>query len=240
MNLSFLSKKNCHLRDKRIQFDEGPHIYSIDGDSSFTSVTTWIGQHFPHFDADKIIDKMMKSKKWTKSKYYGQTKEEIKQLWRNTGKEACSLGTKMHYNIECYYNNNTVQDDTPEYKQFLDFQAKIGRKMKPYRTEWTVFDEELKIAGSIDMIFENPDGTLVIYDWKRSKEIKKTNFFENATTECINHLPASNFWKYSVQLNTYRTILERNYGKKVTQAVKSLVFSVLEPLVILSWVKLSD
>ena len=41
-------------------------IYYINGDSSYTSVTKWLGQHFPHFNADKIIDKMMKSK--TKSK----------------------------------------------------------------------------------------------------------------------------------------------------------------------------
>ena len=44
--------------------------------------------------------------------------------------------------------------------------------MKPYRTEMMVFDEHVKIAGSIDMLFENKDKTLSIYDWKRSKKIK--------------------------------------------------------------------
>ena len=39
-------------------------------------------------------------------------------------------------------------------------------ELKPYRTEWTIYDEDLKISGSIDMIYENPDGTLSIYDWK--------------------------------------------------------------------------
>jgi ATP-dependent exoDNAse (exonuclease V) beta subunit len=217
MNLSLLKKQNTHPRDKRIAFDEGPHIYYIDGDSSYTSVTTWVGSHFPHFNADKIINKMMKSKKWSKSKYFGQTKEEIKQLWSNTGKEACDLGTKLHYNIECFYNKNKITDDSVGYKQFLNFQEKIGQFMNPYRTEWTIFDEKLKIAGSIDMIFKNDDGTFTIYDWKRSKEIKKSNWFESATTHCINHLPASNFWKYSLQLNIYRTILERNYGITISK-----------------------
>jgi hypothetical protein len=41
----------------------------------------------------------------------------------------------------------------------------------PYRSEWMVFWEEMKISGSIDMIFENPDGTILIYDWKRCREI---------------------------------------------------------------------
>jgi hypothetical protein len=34
--------------------------------------------------------------------------------------------------------------------------------LKPYRTEWTIYDEELKIAGSIDMVYEKPNGTLAI------------------------------------------------------------------------------
>ena len=69
MNLEFLSKKNCHPRDKQIVFDEGPHIYYINGDPSFTSVTTWLGKHFPHFDADKVIEKMMKSRNWSNSRF---------------------------------------------------------------------------------------------------------------------------------------------------------------------------
>ena len=27
--------------------------------------------------------------------------------------------------------------------------------LKPYRTEWMIYDKELKLAGSIDMIFIN-------------------------------------------------------------------------------------
>ena len=80
-----------------------------------------------------------------------------------------------------------------------------------------VWDRELKFAGSIDMVFENPDGTLMIYDWKRSKEIKKTaSFLKFSTTECIEHLPDTNYWHYSLQLNTYKALIEKNYGKKVT------------------------
>ena len=83
-----------------------------------------------------------------------------------------------------------------------------------------VYDEDVKIAGSIDMDYEDPtgDGSLMIYDWKRCKEIKKTGGFEKySTTECINHLPDTNFWHYSLQLNIYKAIIERNYGKKVSQ-----------------------
>ena len=81
MDIEYLSKKFPHERDSHITFDEGPHIYTIDGDSNFTSVTTWNHSHFQHFNADKIINKMMQSPKWPSNKYYGNTKQEIKDLW---------------------------------------------------------------------------------------------------------------------------------------------------------------
>ena len=47
---------------------------------------------------------------------------------------------------------------------------------KDNHTEWTVFHEDLKLAGStIDVVFENENGDLLllilIYDWKRCKEV---------------------------------------------------------------------
>jgi len=212
-----LQELNPHPRDKRIKFDEKPHIYYVDGKPMDISVTKWVHGHFPHFDADKIIDKMMKSKKWRQGhKYFGMTKKEIKKQWSDNGKQASNAGTALHNDIECFYNSIPVQNTSKEYLQFLEFHKEIGSQLKPYRTEWTVFDEDLQISGSIDMLFEDADGNLVIYDWKRSKGIKKTNFFESARTECINHFPNSNFWHYCLQLNTYKAILERKYGKKVT------------------------
>ena len=90
-------------------------------------------------------------------------------------------------------------------------------ELKPYRTEWMVYYEDLKLSGSIDMVYENPDGTLQIYDWKRAKEISYEGYQnKHAKTKSIKHLPDSNFWHYSLQLNIYKTILEHKYGKKVT------------------------
>ena len=90
--------------------------------------------------------------------------------------------------------------------------------LRCYRVEWMIFDEDVKIAGSIDFVSENEDGSLTIYDWKRCKEIKKTNSFGDfALTECISHLPDTNYWHYVLQLNTYKAILERKYEKKIKE-----------------------
>ena len=79
-----------------------------------------------------------------------------------------------------------------------------------------IYHEDLKIAGSVDMVYRNPDGTLLIYDWKRCKEIVKENAYgSTATTACVRHLPDTNFWHYALQLNTYKTIIEDKYGAKV-------------------------
>ena len=213
---TYLAKLNHHPRDDDIEFDEGPHIYTIKGRRGYTSVTTWNHSHFKKFDADNIIDKMMASKKWEKSNYFGKTKVEIKAQWKENGRVASEAGTKLHYDIECFYNLSPNQNNSIEYQYFKNFYKQFEH-LKPYRTEWMIWDESLLFAGSIDMIFENPDGTLDIYDWKRCKEIKKYNNFDSATTVCIEHLPDTNFWHYSLQLNTYKALLEKNYDKRINK-----------------------
>ncbi len=224
MNIKYLQNINSHPLDKYISFDEKPHIYTIDGDSNYTSVTTWNHSHFPKFNSDKIIDKMMNSSNWINSKYYGKSKQQIKDEWEKNKNEAAEAGTKMHYDIECYYNNNKIVNNSKEFTYFLNFVEK-NKHLKPYRTEWMIYDKQLKLAGSIDMVFENEDKTLSIYDWKRCKEIKKENRWQKALTPCISHLPDSNFWHYSLQLNTYKAIIEKNYNKKI----KKMVLVCLHP-----------
>lgn len=238
MNSSSLALKNPHPRDANIHFEEGPHIYTIDGhsDKKYTSVTTWNHSHFAAFDADLIISKMRLDK--PSSKYFGQTPEQIKAGWDKVRDEAAEAGTQMHYAIECYYNASATPDgiatldasSSPELAYFQNFVTYFTEKFpnyKPYRTEWMIYYEELQLAGSIDMVFENVnDGTLFIYDWKRAKEIKKQSAFMNfALTECISHLPDTNYWHYALQLNTYKAILEEKYAKKVTD----LVLVILHP-----------
>lgn len=215
--MSYLAKKHPHPKDSLLTFDEGSHIYTIDGDSSYTSVTTFNHLHFQLFDADKIIQNMMRSKNWSKSKYFGQSPEEIKAGWEENRVAAARAGTNLHYDIECFYNNMESSNNSTEYNYFKEF-AKKYQHLIPYRTEWMIYDKNLKLAGSIDMVFENPDGSLSIYDWKRSKEIKKSSTWNQfSKTPCIEHIPDTNYWHYCLQLNTYKAILERNYKKIIKE-----------------------
>ena len=236
---NILSVKNEHPRDANIQFFEEGHKYIIlsEPEIKYTSVTTWNHSHFPHFDADEIIKNMMKSKGWKEGhKYWGLTPEQIKAQW-NSNKDAVSgAGTDLHFEIECFNNdkrfqfeytnkelyeiymidNKETHSSRPlEWQYFINF-VRDTPELKPYRTEWLVYNEDVKISGSIDMVYENPDGTLSIYDWKRAKLITRINNFNKfAISPEVCHLPDSNFWHYALQLNTYKAIIEAKYDRKI-------------------------
>lgn len=213
-----LALRNAHQRDTRISFDEGPHLYEIDGSSEgYVSVTTLNHGYFPQFDAEKIVTNILKNKKRMADpeyKYYGMTKEAILSSWAENGKQASEAGTKMHYDIECYYNEMPVVNDSVEYRLFQTF-LKEYPELTAYRTEWTVFYEEAKIAGSIDMVFLNTNtGKYEIYDWKRVKEISMTAFKDTdvGIIEPLSSMPNTNYWHYALQLNIYQYILKHKYG----------------------------
>lgn len=238
-DVTVLEKWYSDKRDTNITFEERTHKYTIltDPGTNYTSVTTFINTLFDAFDADKQIDKMMKKPEWNPThKYWGMTPKEIKQLWRQNGKNASDAGTELHFQIECFMNNSALKKgyshkdlldhykenridsvlEEKEWKHFLSFIKKFP-SFKPYRTEWKVYHEDWKISGSIDMVYLNKDGTLSIYDWKRVKEIEEINKWNKfACSPLIPEIPDTNFYHYSLQLNIYKTILEEKYGKKVS------------------------
>ena len=236
-----LSIKNAHNRDSNIRFFEEGHKYEIldDPGVKYTSVTAWNKTLFEQFDADTVINNMMKGKSWKEGhKYWGLTKEQIKGQWNSNRDNVAGAGTDLHFEIECFNNDKNLQfpytnkelfdtymtDNREkhsfksiEWQYFINFISDYP-EMKPYRTEWLVYNEDVKISGSIDMVYENPDGSLSIYDWKRAKNITRINNFNKfALPAQVCHIPDSNFWHYALQLNTYKAILEQKYGKKIKE-----------------------
>lgn len=222
---SSLEIANAHERDEHITFHEGPHVYTLANSAvEFTSVTALVHQQFEPFDAERILDSIF-SRDPVAEKYRGETKESLRDAWERNRVEASAAGTLLHKDIEDFFNGGNVTNESTEWGYFTDFHA-ANPHVKPYRTEWVVYDESIALAGSIDLVTENDDGTLSIYDWKRSKEIRKTNRYNRfSTNPRISHVPDANFWHYSLQLNIYRSILERKYGR----TVKELFLVCLHP-----------
>lgn len=228
-----LAVKNAHPRDVNITFDEPTHIYTINGSSEgVISCTKFLHEFFPHFDADATIRKMMSGPNWKPGhKNWGMTAAQIKESWNANGREASGLGTAMHLAIEQFLNGADAvirRDvmDTKEFTYFMNFWREKGTDLEPYRMEWEVYVEELLLAGQIDGVFRRKsDGKFVIYDWKRSKEIKAEGFRGEKGYAPLDHLDNCNYWQYTLQLNVYRWILKQYYDIEAVE----LYLVVLHP-----------
>lgn len=219
-----LAIKNAHPRDKDIVFDEPTHRYTIKGVcDKWISCTGFIHVFFPDFNPVEVIAAIKRGRNYANSPYFGRKDAEIMATWKKDGQEASQKGTAMHLEIETFFNREEVVEQeppkkksrpsqVPEWTYFQNFWADCSPDLIPYRTEWEVFSEEYKLAGSIDCVFYRPSkNDYVIYDWKRSKEIKTENNWDNAFAP-LDHLPACNYWQYSLQLNIYKWFLETYYG----------------------------
>lgn len=187
------------------------------------SVTTFIHSLFPEFDEDFVIDKMMAAPKWNdpvENPYYGMTKEEIKEQWYEIRTKASEDGTAMHANLEMYYSDRPYEDKSVEFGHFKEYEkAYVTGKLRPYRTEWTIYSILLQLCGSVDILYEYaddrvfPDGKkhLVMADWKRSKKITQYNSYQSGSKACTEMVGDCNYIHYTIQLSLYKWILEEYY-----------------------------
>lgn len=224
--MTTLDKINKHPRDARIRFEEEPHEYYIDGSKEgYISVTTIIKSKFEPFDPQEAAKKAITS---PNNPCFGMTVDEAIAHWNTTNStnNAAQQGTDMHRDIEYYLNKLPYENTSIEFSYFLNFMEDYPEYAQSvYRTEWIVFDEELKIAGSIDVVFKNEDGTLDIGDWKRSKRIYTHGFNGKYGKDEFEHIQDCNFCHYSLQLNMYKWILENKYG----QTVRDMFLIVCHP-----------
>lgn len=228
--VDYLGSINAHPRDARILFQEDGHKYTLlneDGsvnDNKTLSVTTLIHNYFSHFDPDKIIEKMMKSRNWPNSKYFGMTAEDIKKQWDDNRDLQAGRGTYIHLCIEQFFNGMDVVEKSVEFGYFNKFWYDFGLKcsqFKPYRTEMLIFNElfgkdRVTLCGSVDKILHDGEGNYIILDWKRSKQISFDDKYEHKVGLFpFEDLPDCNHSHYKLQLNIYRHILETIYHMNI-------------------------
>ena len=219
---------NGHELDNKIKFEEGPHEYFWDGIKLGSSVTRLVESFFEKFDPDDAIQKMKNGSKWPRPEYTRKsgevwTDEQIKLFWDGVGLYARNRGTWMHYNIERFLNGLQPSQECPEMEYFHRFNSEVmeAEKIEPYRTEWRICAPEYDLAGSVDFVGKRPDGTYVIMDWKRSKNLASSleNSFGKRAKAPLQHIDDTDASKYFLQLNIYRYILQKHYGIKISQMV---------------------
>lgn len=202
------NQRNKYLRDDLLSFNKERHTYMVNG-KVLDSVTSLVTNSFPKFDTEEQA-KHVASRN-------GMDIQEVIEMWEKKGKQSREQGTLLHEKIEKYYQGIDSPDD-PAFQLFKQFARKIT--LKPYRTEWGVYDNDLGIAGSIDFV-DCQNGEYSIYDWKRSDKLVanglpvKNNKYGEKGNYPFEHLDNSPYYHYALQLSIYKYILERNYGIKV-------------------------
>ena len=117
--------------------------------------------------------------------------------------------------------NEDPQEDTVLMMAQDEDVPEVHRKLEgyiAYRTEWAINGCEESIAGSIDFVAKAADGTFMIVDWKRCKQLKTkyTNPFSGMLPP-LSHLPDCAGQHYRLQLNCYRFLLQKYYGMVVSE-----------------------
>jgi ATP-dependent exoDNAse (exonuclease V) beta subunit len=87
------------------------------------------------------------------------------------------------------------------------------------KSEFVVGNEESGICGTIDNLsYNKKTKELVIFDYKTNKEIKKRNPRDETFLKPIQYLSHCEYIKYSLQLNLYQYIIEKNSPFKVPKS----------------------
>ncbi len=204
------NEKNAHYRDALLAFDEPSHTYTVDG-VQYETVTTLVEDCFEKFNAEY----------WAERKATADCpKEALLAKWAEQGKVARDLGTRLHDRIEHHYLGYLPDEEALSdlaFQHFLEFTKQ--RQLTPFRSEWRIFIEEFKVAGTLDFLVINPDGTYEIWDWKRSNKVVaingepiKATRFHKFGKGVVSHIEDTSYWHYALQVSIYRYILREKYG----------------------------
>ena len=223
-------------QDDYIDFLPEGHVYLYQGRQQLLPVSTLIAHFFEPFDAQRTAE-MQQAR-------YGIPVSESLEKWERIGRMASEVGTFVHEQTENYFQNGRFDTDClfqykgqtehisveRERQHFLHFVS--DHAIRPYRQEWPVYDLDMNVAGTIDLICrDDADGQFTIYDWKRSRKLVDhegcpiVRGFNGKMSRNGIDVPDTAFYHYCIQQNLYRYMLQKNYGIRV----KSLNLVVLCP-----------
>lgn len=201
-----------------VAFDEESHKYihpkDETGNAEYLSVTTIIERFFP-FDLKRYIEK--------KAKDQNRDEEDVLDDFLTMRDEAAEKGTYLHSQIENYLKGNKFDSESKEFQMFLCFYDKEIKKRNLlfFDAEKMIISEKYNVAGTIDCLFKKYDkDEYVMLDWKRSKKLiidgrPRIFGFGYALSE-LNALDNSSYYRYCLQQNIYKHIVEKEYSIKIS------------------------
>ena len=193
-------------------------------------------------DREVMLEGCAQKAKWKKDyKYYGMTKDEIRDLWDKNAKEACDFGTLVHGFGESMFYWMIGEDDKilPEYKEqfsgdepvaknkheeaVIQFWKDIPDCFVPVLAETKVFNQDgTPYAGTFDILFyyykgkNDPRNGLVIFDYKTNNSLTSDYCRDKGKMmkPPFDDLVDENLSHYTAQLGLYQIPIE-HLGLKV-------------------------
>jgi len=131
----------------------------------------------------------------------------------------------LHSQIESYLKGKEFDSDSKEFRLFLDFYEKEiePRNLIFFDAEKMIFSDKYNVAGTIDCLFkkDNKD-EYVMLDWKRSKKLVINGTGEpdkrgfKIQIGGLTKLNNSSYYRYCLQQNIYKHIVESEYSIKIS------------------------
>lgn len=149
----------------------------------------------------------------------GVDRAKIKKIILDVPHQPDNAGQFDEDGVRIYSGMNS--DQVANYVDIIfDFIDSLYAKGLKLYTEVKVYDEELGVAGTIDLLAEHPDGSVTIYDFKTKELVIKDNIEHTAFDDfnadngkfmkgILGDVPNNANGKYSTQLSFYKAILER-------------------------------
>lgn len=187
-------------------FDEGPHTYHVD-DKPMSSVSSVISNFYEKFDEEKWSAHTAQKK--------GMTQDAVKAMWKEINEKSLKLGNEVHDFAERYaeqkYYGGPIAHYRPNELQksgVVQFYTDLPSNYMPVGLELQMFDKELGIAGTTDILFYNSiTGKFVIADWKTNINIFK-NFANKTMLPPFEYTLDMPYNHYQIQLSLYQILLE--------------------------------
>ena len=201
------------LRDKALKFYEKSHKYKFKKET-FTSVTQLTHKFFEPFDAKGIARKLAKFPVYKKR---GMGVRAILAEW----KESAEHGTRVHQCMEDWIEGKPNPKEFVEERDKLKFESGMKYMLENQTTEEDVtevkiYSKKYKIAGMIDLLRHNSDGTISLVDWKTNKRIMQKSYQgKTGIHKLTQDMDDCHTVKYALQLSLYAYILESEYGFKI-------------------------
>lgn len=221
MNITIPSELFTSFND--VTFYDEPHKYYVGG-KELISVTTLIHKYQQVFDEDYWSD--------YKANEYNLTPEMVLRAWNFINKKGTIKGSAIHDYAENIFQNKVFKYPKeliinefgfdPVWKEYeitkkhVDkFYCDVQGKLIPIRTEFVVYDKESLIGGMLDILFYNVKAKeFQIWDYKTNKKFTKESRERHLTGKLF-MIEECDLEIYSLQLEMYKQIIEKNTGIKL-------------------------